>query len=257
MAAIHAVFLARDYVSTLDTSAYVATMSERISVDKQRAAERDAQFKRQAQSVADGFARMIADIVREGILEDNLASLRHFALEEFLKQQSSVLWFDREASSIEDSIRDLRNDRQRAIRDLVRDTNEVLENIRWHRDLVVMVRDAYKGGLDALNAIEPKRLTAEDYATVRAIDEVLPALKAMQKDFEKRAKSMNDAGALARNATSDAVASAEVFGPLAGGALLGGLLFAHPAGLGILIGGGVGLLIGMARRAEIFRQGVR
>lgn len=239
MAAAQVVFLAHDYVPILDTSAYVATMSERGRADKERAAERDAQFKRQAQSIADGFARMIADIVREGILEDNLASLRRFALEEFLTQQSSVLWFDREASSLEGSIRDLRNDRRREAKDIVRETDQVLEDIRWHRDLVVIVRDAYKNGLNSLNAIEPKRLTVEDYATVRAIDEVLPGLKSMQKEFEKRAKSM----AAQREDAGDDNFNLRRALAILGGLLIGSVALHFSGVLGALAGASLGAFV--------------
>lgn len=64
--------------------------------------------------------------------------------------------------------------------------------------------------------------------------------------------------ALVQNEVDDtATKYAQIFGPLAGGAFLGGLLVAQPIGVGILVGGSVGLLIGMVRRAEIARQGVQ
>ncbi|HXU29570.1 MAG TPA: hypothetical protein VN851_03245 [Thermoanaerobaculia bacterium] len=186
MSALPPVFHAQDYLPTLDISAYVATMNEEDGKDRIRAAERYAHLKRQAEDIASGFARMVSDIKREGILEDNLASIRRVAVEGVATQQASVDFWDRKASEVKASLRDLRRRNPKA-RILAGQHTALLEDAEFIRAFNQTALDAFREGLEALNAIVPQRLTAEQFAAMsgmRTLEEALPGLKGIQEELE-------------------------------------------------------------------------
>jgi hypothetical protein len=233
MPALVPTFHAHDYVQPLAVPVLTSTA---VESDKRLAAERSAAFERSAHEIADGLVRMVSDIQREGILEDNLAALRRFSTEEFLTQQSSVESLQRDILDLERMISDLRKlGGSREVKNQIRKTQELMAQTQWLRDVVSIARDAYKQCLDSLNQITPKRLSAEDYATVQAIDRVLPKLKEMQESFRAPASPPQ----------SDSAADDDAFNLHRSVALLGaafsGVVSLHLFGV---IGGVIGSLAG-------------
>lgn len=169
-----------DYARPLDLSAYIASAGD-MREDRERAAERDAAFERQAREIAAGMVRMVEDIRAGGILEDNLAAVRRYVTEESLSQAASVQHFNHEVARFHLQRGELHEYRRTPEgKKLIRDIGHYIEDTERTRDIVAIASDAYSQALEALKGITPKRLSAADYAALALIDHRLAELRSLQ-----------------------------------------------------------------------------
>jgi len=243
-------FFLHDYVSQAwNPAALVSTMDEWRTIDRTRAAERRSDFLRSAQELISGLPKMVADIQQHGILEENLTALRKTLTEEIFRQQSSIDWAEAELRGSQIRLQELRKTQAQAPRhtrvkwqDLIRDQEFIIDDLETIREATLLVRDAYAVSLEALSSVAPKRLSAEDYATVRAIDDVLPKFKKMQDELQKNL-------GLDRGKETSPGIIAESVGSIFGATLIFGTLL--PGVPGIALGVLVGLAVAFARHKQI------
>jgi hypothetical protein len=237
------IFHLRDYAPALSYSLVATTTTQGMALDKLAAAEREKEFEQQARRVVGGLAIMLDDIHERGIMEDNLAVVRRAAAEELFSTQGSIAYADREIPLLLRSIEEVSslaspNDRISLDRDnLLREMQEKMNRLASFRDTVSIVHSGYRDFLEALAAVTPKHLTAEDFANVRQIDAMLAAVAKFQEEAPLRATET--AAAVARIADDDFNARRAL-------GLLGGLSLGLT---GLYAGGPLIALIGSAAGA--------
>lgn len=191
------VFHYRDYVPALVITAEAGRIDDFLHAESEAAGHAASGVT--ANDVVSGLNRLVADIQRRGITQENLDSIRSDVQEDLRQSKEHERAFESLLRQTKKQLREIRGfPRSAEVGSILRSINALIATTEAELTTSRRVSIAYRKTLTDLSQITPKVLTEEEQRTVEMIDQRIDELN----EFQRRLKeNPADAPQLVRDLT--------------------------------------------------------